>query len=821
MTKEELKGKDYIPYPTVMELLKGTDAKHTIYLYKLCRAGVIPAKKEGADWYLEKSFVEKSIAWRSTVISIDELRKQLAKEYCLEDDPGFKRALRSAIKGFIVSSIYDAFFSGTYLEKDNMKMMEKARTCASRRAPQDQYIPAEEAAKKVGCSLYILKEIIKDGVLVTEYKKTGLLVEEKSLEAFLSKKDDYIGIYDFLRSIFGGIRTTFNIEDRSNRSYLYMKLNKSRHSTFFITWEESCFHGDRRNSFYFPKHLRQDMYLEVKKELEQFGTCEDRLKILLEDPVWKYRPNTYRIFQKFRKNKSMNRLTALADLLVNHMPKEIQECTNEDIAAFLSTAKSKGISTYEEIATKFVNYVRDRYPVQYSVDLVRISVTDGVVNNSCLPYTKDQYLAMAFMTLNDEGIKQYDLVRKSIEDEKCALIWLRTIWTYCAAWRMSDFCSMPIIPLPYDIKTMEHKILDGTYTEDAKRMALKLIAECNGRYTLPHKTMDSQNKQYRIVTIPASAYPVYGLVYSIARLHYAGKFPNTPFKPYDYIRIFGDDYRRIFGESSYSIRRANKSFLTVLNEKIQAETPSNNRVLGYMVAALARSHSMHGSNIPEVTNVYLKNRMDGMTPNEILMLLWEAGTCSFVPLMLMQAVYGKKFSILDVRQQTTILKKYGLDALSTETQAGYIQKEYLRSTQAIQYLFSGKSGVNIEEQTKKLIFDIATHHAPSKTTDIQCLKTAAGDACAFQGRESCFGCPYAILENAFLYRAQKKVQDIVDKIKKTTLEADKKRLMFLLSDFYLPPVITALEILKNTYHIDIDPFRQELIAILEDKGEHT
>ena len=820
MITEELKNDSYIPYPAVMELLKEMDAKHSVYLYRLCRDGVIPAKKDGADWYLEKTFVEESIAWRNTVISTDELREQLAKEYCLENDPGFKRALRSAVKDFIVSSQYGAFFSGTYLEKDNLTMMENARACADWRAPKSQCISIEEATEKIGCSPYILKEIIKDGGLTAIYKQTGTLIEKKSLEMFLSKKENYIGIYDFLSSVVNGIRTTFDIGNRSNRSYLYAKLNKSSYSSFFITWEESCFHGDRRNSFYFPQHLRQDMYLEVKKEWEQFGTGEDRREKLMNDPIWKYRPNTYRIFQKFRKNKAVNRLTALADLLVNHMPKEIQECTNTDIAAFLSAAKSKGISTYEEIATKFVNYTKERYPVQYSVDLVRISVANGLVNNSCLPYTQEQYLAMAFMTINDEGIKRYDLVKRAIEDEKCALIWLRTIWTYCAAWRMSDFCSMPIISLPYDNKTTVLKILDGTYTEDAKRMALKLIAECNGRYTLPHKTMDYQNKQYRIVTIPASAYPVYGLVYSIARLHYAGKFPNTPFKPHDYIRIFGDDYRRIFGESAYSIRRANKSFLTILNEKIQAETPSNNRVLGYMVAALARSHSMRGDKLPDVTNVYLRNRMDGMTPNEILMLLWEAGTCSFIPLMLMQSIYGEKFSILDVKQQITLLKKYSTDALGTETQADCIRREYLRATQTIQYLFNGKSG-DIEERTRNLIFDLATHHAPSKTVDIQCLKTAIGDACAFQGRESCFGCPYAIIENAFLYQAKKKIQNIVVKIKEASLETDRKRLMCSLNDIYLPPVITALEILKNTYHIDIDPFRQELIAILEDKGENT
>ena len=80
---------------------------------------------------------------------------------------------------------------------------------------------------------------------------------------------------------------------------------------------------------------------------------------------------------------------------------------------------------------------------------------------------------------------------------------------------------------------------------------------------------------------------------------------------------------------------------------------------------------------------------------------------------------------------------------------------------------------------------------------------------------------YAIIENAFLYQAKKKIQNIVVKIKEASLETDRKRLMCSLNDIYLPPVITALEILKNTYHIDIDPFRQELIAILEDKGENT
>ena len=445
----------------------------------------------------------------------------------------------------------------------------------------------------------------------------------------------------------------------------------------------------------------------------------------------------------------------------------------------------------------------------YTVDLIRKAVTTGVSNNSTQPYTLSQYFSLAFMTLNEYGIRTYDLVRKSLKDPQCAYIWFRILWTYCCAWRLPDFCTIPYIPLPYDVKETERRILAGEFDEDAKKMAIRLISACNDRYTLPHKTMDVQSSSFRLVSIPASSYVVYGTAYTILRMHFPGNLPKLQLRPYDYIRIFGQDYRRIFGESAHSIRRANKSFLTTLDERVQKTDGAAGRISGYMVAALARGHHAAAGQLPETTSIYLRTRMDGLQPDEVLKLLFEAGTCSFVPLMMMQAIYGNDFSVLDIKDQTKIIVKAGKDALTVDSEAACIRREYLRADRVTKDLYAARTDV------KRLLMDIATHRCVSKEPDIQCLMTGTGHSCPFTSRQSCFGCPYAIMENAFLFRAFRKIQEMMERIRKAELPADQERLVHVLKECYLPPFIAALGILKNTYGMDVTEYQEQLVNVLE------
>lgn len=815
MDREE----NYIPFADGYDLIAGPDTISIANMYTLCKNQTVPAKKSGKDWLLYFPFLEECLKWRDQTVSFAELADSLIQEYGIEKITPFKRALRENVRPFILSE-HPTVFTAARIAKDDTDVMKKARTYAERYTPKDSnLITMDEAAEKAGTSKYILQQIVKEEGIERAEHSAGVptvrkLVSWTDLNAFLVKRNSFIGIYDFLDSILPGIKTTFDIENPSQRGQFYTKMRAHDTREEFLSWEESHFHTDRRNAFYFPQRLRPEMYERAKNFLEHYGTSDNRLEHLMKERYWHDNPNTQKIFLEFKRNKAVDRIASLAELLVNNLNKEIQECSDEEIAVVLAVARSKPFATYEEVWCKFVNYVRDRYQTMYTVDLIRKTMTTGVSNNSNEPYTLSQYFSLAFMTLNEYGIRTYNLVRKSLEDPQCAYIWVRILWTYCCAWRLSDFCTIPYIPLPYDVKETERRILAGEFDEDAKKMAIRLISACNDRYTLPHKTMDVQSSSFRLVSIPASSYVVYGTAYTILRMHFPGNLPKLQLRPYDYIRIFGQDYRRIFGESAHSIRRANKSFLTTLDERVQKTDGAAGRISGYMVAALARGHHAAAGQLPETTSIYLRTRMDGLQSDEVLKLLFEAGTCSFVPLMMMQAVYGNDFSVLDIKDQTKIIEKAGKDALAVDSEAACIRREYLRADRVTKDLYA------VHTDVKHLLMDIATHRCVSKEPDIQCLMTGTGHSCPFESRQSCFGCPYAVMENAFLFRAFRKIQEMMERINKAKLPADQERLAHVLKECYLPPFIAALGILKNTYGIDVAEYQEKLVNVLEGGSDH-
>lgn len=71
------------------------------------------------------------------------------------------------------------------------------------------------------------------------------------------------------------------------------------------------------------------------------------------------------------------------------------------------------------------------------------------------------------------------------------------------------------------------------------------------------------------------------------------------------------------------------------------------------------------------------------------------------------------------------------------------------------------------------------------------------------------------MENAFLFRAFRKIREMMERIRKVELPADQERLVHVLKECYLPPFIAALGILKNTYGMDVTEYQEQLVNVLE------
>ena len=80
--------------------------------------------------------------------------------------------------------------------------------------------------------------------------------------------------------------------------------------------------------------------------------------------------------------------------------------------------------------------------------------------------------------------------------------------------------------------------------------------------------------------------------------------------------------------------------------------------LGYTVAQYSRGH-IRGSNS---TPRYLSAKLDGLDINEIMILLFESGFCSFITNNLLQLVYGDQYQSLDVQAQNKLIKQSNLNA---------------------------------------------------------------------------------------------------------------------------------------------------------------
>lgn len=810
----------YVPFDEGVAILNEFyDRKHPVYIYSLLRKKLIPAKKKGNYWYIQKNFMEEAAGWRKSVYSLKDLCTELSLKAGIPNDTGLSRSILRVAKGQGVDSEYKTLFGEfVYISRDNEEVFTKAEACAFRRIKDSDLIKAEKAAALLNVSEYILQKIIKDGKIETEYKNDGLMVNLNSLMEFKNVRDSYIGIYDLLEIVISETKltTTFDLSDSHDRIYFYNLIKRTTAAKAFISWADSGFHGDRRNAFYFPKHMEAEMRDILITELKAFGLNKDRLPLLMKDPYWKDCPNTQKLFSGFKRNKNIGKITALAELLIEGK-KEIQEYTNDDITALLERAKEKDSTTYEDIAVKFVRYIKERYSVAYTADLIKKKPAPGIVNNSTLPYKREQFYALSYMVLNEDGIKKYDLIEKALDDPIAALIWLKTLWTYCGAWRNSDFLRLPMIDLPYEDDIVEHMIRNGDYGKSARLVAMMLESECNGRYTRPHKTENEQSGHYRIISIPESAKEIYGIAYSIVRIHFKDALPEKPLRPYDYIRVFGNDYRKIFGESAFSIRRANKTFLSLIREGVEEGSKTENRVIGYAVASLARGHSYRGNHMPGSTETYIKNRLDDLSPSDTLMYLFESGTCGFIPFMLFQAIYGERFSNLDLKGQIEVIKASGLEAYEADQKAACIRREYIRSGELIRSIFSGNEGHT--EKMKNVLADIIFLHSPSKTEHVQCLMTAVREACPYQGRTNCFGCPYAVLENAFIFQAMDEIRKIKKRADHAVSKEEYRKDYALLTNIYLPPLLAALETLKTVYGIDIDGYKTDLMEILERKGD--
>lgn len=362
-------------------------------------------------------------------------------------------------------------------------------------------------------------------------------------------------------------------------------------------------------------------------------------------------------------------------------------------------------------------------------------------------------------------------------------------------------------------------ITSNKYYEESLKISLRLQDEINNSNKSPKKTENHQNERFLTIEIPTTLRGVFGIIYSIYCVHViSGHYINKRLTTSDYVHFFGDKYIQIYGNNAFSNRRANKSYMDDIVDTTERFQHIDRKIMGYKVASYARAHVTGENGISESTSRYLRTKLDGLGVNEILILLFEMGTCSFIPYFLLEIVYGNKFSSLNVQEQTEIMKMSGLDAYKTEMLSKALVTSYRRTNSIIEMFFKQYH----TEETKQMIAEqmlnnIVERSALAKISGMSCLCAAKRMPCPFPDRD-CPGCAYGIYEASFLYQMMDRVRTAYKRLESSESIGEKKKMQMLIDEELLPGTCEILSQVKSKFHVDIEQYKMELMDLINTKG---
>lgn len=789
------------------------------HLTSYCRDGVIPAKRIGNVWHPDDGYVNRALVWRKGQTTLEEMLEDNS-EYATLSDNDKKKCLRSiklyATEHYQDDNRYSIIFSGHFITKDEIKKVNEiiAKETAYY-ANRNSLMPIKDAAKEMGISVYQAKKMS----LLSTRMQGDLYCDADTVKSVTDTRSQYIGIYTLTMEILPTVKTVFNPQSESDRLMLRKHIRESELCDLAIPAEMMPFPDDRRNAFYFPVVYKDAISSALTPFFIRFGLVPERLKIMSADPFWDSHPVTKKLYDRFTPRKQENGLAALMETLIYGLSCEITECTDEDIEGLLTYAENAKYQIYKQYVVLFVNFCKKKADTcSYSTVLKYDPPKSGknVIDTS--PYPFAQYFAFSHLLFSQPMIERNELVNKAFSDSKYALLWLYCIWQYCTAWRVGDFFRIPILRMPYTRESLRKSISDGTFDKEAVTLSILLENEINSRQRRPNKTAEEQEASGEIfplvVVFPENLRPVIGTVYAICIVMADQKpFPVTRFSVNDYEYMFGSVYTKILGHTMFQNRRANKAFMGSVVELAEKNPAVKAPVKGYALASFARAHVVTEGTLSDMTSRYLQYKMEGLSADEILMQLWDTGCCSFVPYMLLEAVYGEKFSSLSVTDQTKMLLDSGLTALAAEAGARMIRKAYLHDRDVVQtVLSSGGTGTAVQ-----VLRGLINREAPSKQLGIMCIRSSLKLPCDSQRSQKCCACPYKIPQVSSIYLIMSDIEELMEKMDSAHTEGSRKKFFFALRDHYFPAAYQMLVFCKEQYRMNVSGIAGQ-IADLYEKG---
>ena len=590
--------------------------------------------------------------------------------------------------------------------------------------------------------------------------------------------------------------SNFNVSHKRCRDDFYDFLNMNDFFDCDIIQAKDIFFTETKNEQYYIKRSEADEIMSaLKLWIDSYGvSIGKKLELILHMLKNKY-PGTAIIIEKFCKTDiriDVSAILNLTDYLYVKLTKELREMNSDEMDRLSDDISCNLPRESIKLFSHMIDFAREKRFIRngWAYEFKR---RENNRNNDA--YNVDEYMLQAYIVFNKEAWINEHLVEKAIEHSKYADMWLFVAMHFICGWRRSD---IERLPKPANVQknsfTAEDIYDDADFSDLVASMEQRLMY----MPMIPKKTISVSNIPYLKLFIPSSLIAPFGRIVAISLSHHGEveigePFLNTSWEYSDFKNFFGTEFVTACGNKRFSTRRANKAYLQGI-ELVSSD--SENKHIGYMLAAVARSHKGGYGALPRTTDIYLRDAVfSGHDPQFIAREMFERGVFSFIPVVLLR-MCSRDFSKLPVVSQTKAIKEIGLSPYAIETISGCFKKGVERAKKTVSELLSDPD--HMQENAYSILGNIAKNRAPSKQDDILCLMTAAGFGCPYTFRSGCMGCEYEIYTTGVISILMNEYKRL-SALKKTAIARDFERYDKIITEAVLPAVAEMLSVAVSFY----------------------
>lgn len=640
----------------------------------------------------------------------------------------------------------------------------------------------------------VIKQI-ENGNIHAQKKGNRYVFESAEADRLQALHGAYIGCFDLAKSL-SCDNTSFDVAHKKCIEHFYGFLETNSFFGCEIMRAEDVFFTEVKNERYYLKCSDADkIKADLKLWINTYGLDPNTKILMLINRMKEKYSGTAGIIKRFCDNEAMvnsNAMLNLIDYLYGNLTKELKSMNEYEMDGL---ADDIGHSLSRESAVLFsrlISFARGKRLIRNGW-VYDFKARENNRNNDA--YSIHEFMLQAYVVFNREAWINECMVKKAIMCKRYADMWLFVAMHFVCGWRKSDILRLPkVADISNDIVSFENIYNGADFSDIVTALEQRLMYVPIS----PSKTMSTANIPYLKLSIPSSLISPFGVILAISLSHHNEVDIGMPFieAVWDYREFkafFGQEFMDACRNKRFSTRRANKAYLQGI-ETVSSD--SENKHIGYMLAAVARSHKGGYGALPKTTDIYLRDAaFSGCDVQFIAKEMFERGIFSFIPAVLLR-MCSRDFSKLPVASQTKAIKEVGLLPAAIENVSGCFVKGLERAKNTVSELLSDTE--HIQEKAYMILKNIAEHKSPAKQDDLLCLMTAAGQPCPYVFRSSCIGCGYEIYTVGIISTLMNEYKRL-SKLQNNAVADDTERYNKIITRAVLPAVAEILSAAISLY----------------------